>query len=168
MKILNSIDGFLNKIETVLLVSLLGTMVLLAFVQVVLRNAFGTGIMWGDTMVRHIVMWAGFMGAALATSDEKHISIDALTRFIPERIRHIVHIFTNLFALVVCHALALAAWAFVMQERDGGGELMLSIPTWTAMLVIPFGYWLLEFHFFVKMADNAASGLMPRKEGHQP
>ncbi|MCK7524997.1 MAG: TRAP transporter small permease [Ignavibacteriales bacterium] len=63
-------------------------MVLLAFAQVILRNVFGTGLVWGDTIVRHMVLWAGFVGGALASYEGRHISIDALTKFFPPRVKH--------------------------------------------------------------------------------
>jgi len=117
MTVLRLLDRILSKIELVFLVVFLGAMVTLAFGQVVLRNALGTGIPWADTIVRHLVLWAGFMGAAMATSAERHISIDALTKFLPQRAKHSVAVFTSLFAVIVCTFLAAAAWTRATQAR---------------------------------------------------
>ena len=81
------LDRILAKTETVVLVIFLGTMVVLAFLQVVLRNFFGTGLIWGDTLVRHMVLWAGFIGGALAAFEGRHISIDALTKYLSPRLQ---------------------------------------------------------------------------------
>lgn len=164
MKLLHSLDRFFYKIEYGLLVAFLGSMVILAFAQVVLRNFFDTGIFWADTIVRHLVLWAGFVGAALATSEERHISIDALTKFLSVRTRHIVLIFTSVFAAVVCYYLASAAWEYVLEEQIHGGELVLSIPTWVALLIIPAGYLLLALHFLIKAIDNLASTIIKKPE----
>ena len=154
MSLLRTLDKFFQKIELVLLVTFLGSMVLLAFTQVVLRNFFDTGFIWADTIVRHLVLWSAFVGAALATSEDRHISIDALTRFLSPRTKHIAMVFTSTFALVVCYYLAMAAWTYVFEERQYGGELVLSIQTWVALLIIPLGYHLLSFHFFVKAIES--------------
>ena len=154
MKLLGLLDRFFYRIEYALIVLFLGSMILLAFTQVVLRNIFGTGIVWADTIVRHLVLWLGFMGAAVATSDERHISIDAFTKFFPARIKHAVMILTSLFAVVVCYYLGTAAWGYVLEERTNGGDLVLGIPTWVALLIIPSGYFLLAFHFLVKVVQN--------------
>ena len=154
MKLLHALDRFFYKIEFGLLIAFLGSMVLLAFMQVVLRNFFGTGVIWADTIVRHLVLWSGFVGAALATSEERHISIDALTKFLSPRTKHIVLIFTSTFAAVVCYYLATAAWEYVLEERLHGGELVLGIQTWVALLIIPAGYILLAFHFLIKAIEN--------------
>jgi C4-dicarboxylate transporter, DctQ subunit len=154
MKLLGLLDRFFYRIEYALIVLFLGSMILLAFTQVVLRNFFGTGIVWADTVVRHLVLWLGFMGAAIATSDERHISIDAFTKFFPSRVKHAIMILTSLFAVVVCYYLSAAAWAYVLEERTNGGDLVLSIPTWVVLLIIPSGYLLLAFHFLVKAVQN--------------
>lgn len=159
MTLLRTINRYLTRLEFGFLVLFLGSMVLLSFLQVVLRNIFGTGIVWADTIIRHLVLWAGFTGAALATMEERHISIDALTKFFSPRVKRISHIITWLFAIVICFFLADASWTFVMDERVAGGELVLSIPTWVAILVIPVGYVLLAFHFLVKMLEDVFTPL---------
>lgn len=166
MTVLRTLDRFFYKMEYGLLVFFLGSMVILAFMQVVLRNFFGTGVVWADTIVRHLVLWSGFMGAALATDEERHISIDALTKFLSARTRHIVLIVTSTFAAIVCYYLASAAWVYVLEERANGGDLVLSIPTWVALLIIPAGYLLLAFHFLIKTVENAVTTLTGRTEAH--
>jgi TRAP-type C4-dicarboxylate transport system permease small subunit len=159
MKILRTLDGALAKVETGLLVLSLGSMVLLSFAQVVLRNLFGTGFVWGDTLVRHLVLWAGFIGGALAAFEGRHIGIDALTRFLSPRWKHLAAVLTSLFGTVACFFLAKAALTFTLDERAAGGDLVLNIPTWVAMVIIPFGYGLIMVHFAVKVVEHAADAL---------
>ena len=166
MRILRVLDRFFYRIEYALLVLFLGSMVILAFMQVVLRNFFGTGVIWADTIVRHLVLWSGFVGAALATSEERHISIDALTKFLSPHVKRIVLVITSLFAAVVCTFLASAAWTYLLEERANGGDLVLSIPTWVALLIIPVGYILLAFHFLIKACENALASLTGKTEVH--
>ena len=96
MKLLRALDRVLVRLETVLLVIFLGLMVILAFAQVVLRNVLGWGLLWGDPLVRQMVMWSGFMGAAIAASQDRHISIDALAKFLKGRVKDIVRVITSL------------------------------------------------------------------------
>lgn len=154
MTYLKLLDRALSKVESVLLIVFLGTMLLLAFAQVVLRNVFGTGFVWADTIVRHLVLWTGFVGAALAAGEGKHISIDALTKFVPPHTRRLVQVFTSVFAVLACCFLAEAAWTYLKAEHAEGVDLVLSIPTWVAILIIPAGYGLIAVHFLVKAVDN--------------
>jgi TRAP-type C4-dicarboxylate transport system permease small subunit len=165
MRILRSIDSVLVRVETVLLVAFLGVMVLLSFSQVVLRNVFGTGLLWADPLVRHLVLWAGFMGAAMATSTDRHISIEAFNKFLPERARHVVRVVTCLFAAAACWFLADAAWTFVLDERASGGEIALSIPSWVALLILPAGYFLIMIHFLLRVPRHVAGMLGKPGEG---
>jgi TRAP-type C4-dicarboxylate transport system permease small subunit len=157
MKVLRLLNRGLVRVETVLLVVFLGVTVVLAFAQVVMRNVFGTGLLWGDPLVRHLVLWTAFMGAAIATSEDRHISIDAINKFLPIRARHFVKVITSLFAAVTCYFLASAAWVFIQDERAAGGELVLSIPSWIGLSILPVGYVLLMIHFFLNSAEHTGS-----------
>lgn len=156
MAFLHRVDKLLVKIETVFLVLFLTAMIVLSFLQVVLRNFFDTGLLWADPLVRHLIIWVGFIGAAIATSEERHISIDAITKFIPARVQSAVRLITSLFALVVSYYLADAALTFLLDEKAYGGELFLSIPTWVAITIIPAGYALMAVHFLIKIIQHAA------------
>ena len=161
MTFLRALERLLVRVETVLLVVFLGAMVLLAFAQVVMRNVFDAGFLWGDPIVRQMVMWSGFMGAAIAASQDRHISIDALTKFLKGRVKDIVHVITSLFASAVCFYLAQAAWVFMQDERHSGGELISGIPSWIGLSIIPFGFGLLTIHFALSAIEHAGDAISP-------
>ena len=69
-------ERLLARGEGIALVALLAVMVTLAFAQVVLRH-FGAGLLWGETLLKQLVMWTGFLGAALAAESEKHFAWEA-------------------------------------------------------------------------------------------
>lgn len=154
MKAVLAIDRFLVRIEHAALVIFFSVMVVLAFTQVILRNLFDTGFLWADPLIRHLVIWVGFIGAAIATHDDRHIAIDALTKFIPARGKAIAKIGTALFAIVVCYYLSAAALTFLLAEKDAGGEMFLSVPTWVGLIIIPAGYGLIAIHSIVKIVEH--------------
>jgi len=157
MSLLRALNRLLVRVETVLLVAFLSIMIVFAFVQVVLRNLFSSGLLWGDPLVRQMVLWSGFVGAALAASQDRHISIDALTKFLSPRVKSGMQTVTNLFAAVVCYFLGASAWTFLLDERVSGSELFLGIPSWVGLLIIPLGYWLLGLHFALNMVQSGAA-----------
>lgn len=154
MRFLRSLSNVLVRIETAILVAVLAVMVVLAFGQVVLRNVFGTSILWIDPLVRQTVLWVGFVGAALATRDDRHISIDAFTKFVSPEIKSLVKIVTGLAAAVAAFFLALAAWGFLREEMASTGELFLGIPSWAGAVIIPAGYALITIHFLIGTAER--------------
>ncbi|MGA9118368.1 MAG: TRAP transporter small permease subunit [Bacteroidota bacterium] len=168
MKIVSLLKRILERTETALLVLFLSVMIVLAFAQVVMRNLFGTGFLWGDPLVRHMVLWSGFFGAALAASVERHISIDAVTKFLSERLKHLSSVVTNAFGGVVCFYLGLAAWGFMAEERINGGESFLGLPSWVGLTVIPVGYWLIMLHFGLNIVDHVAALVSHRTTEAKP
>ena len=155
MKWVKGLDSLLNKAESVLLILFLGVMVVLAFAQVVLRNVFSEGLLWGEILLRHLVLWIGFLGAALATSNERHINIDAFTRFLSPRVQKGIKVVTNVFAGFVCYLLLNAAVAFVWAEKESLNNVFGQIPAWYAEIIIPVGFGLIAFHFFVRAFVDA-------------
>ena len=84
MLFVQRLNAFVAKIESWILVAIVLLMVTMSFLQIILR-AFSIGILWGDIFLRHLVLWVGFIGASLATREEKHINIDVLSRLLNEK-----------------------------------------------------------------------------------
>lgn len=162
MRVLTTIDRWLNKAESALLMVLLIVMVFLAFAQVVLRIAFSTGFVWADIFLRHAVLWIGFLGGAIAVSSKRHINIDALTHFMSPKVHSAFSVFTNLFAAAVCVLLSIAAINFVKDEISSGTFVFNQIPSWYAETIIPVGFALFVFHFLVRAAGAVED--LKRKE----
>ena len=163
MKILKRIDKALTKAEEAVLITLLSVMVVMAFLQVVLRNLFSSGIFWADILLRHLLLWLGFLGAAIATSENRHINIDALRRFLTPRVRSVVEVVTDVFAAAICYLLAKSSWTFVLGEIADHRTVFENIPSWYAQIIIPVGFGLLVVHFAIR-AVLRAGGAAPEGE----
>ncbi len=165
MRILKTIDSWFNKAESALLIVLLIGMVVLAFAQVMLRIVFSAGMIWGDIVLRHSVLWIGFLGGALGISSNRHITIEAFAHFMSDRTRAMVSIFTNLFGAGICVLLAIAAVKFVTDEMASGSSVFGNIPSWYAEIIIPLGFSLFVFHFLVRAATSVQSVVSKEREG---
>ena len=158
MKFIGGVNKLLSFIERTIVVLFLGIMILLAFTQVVMRNFFGTGFLWADPFLRHMVLWIGFLGASLATQQEKHINIDLITRFFSPQKVNFVRIGTNLFASAICAGLANAGWTFLQNEIQTN-DILLTIgqtefPAWWFQLIIPVGFGLMSFRFLLRSIEH--------------
>ncbi|HID39358.1 MAG TPA: TRAP transporter small permease, partial [Calditrichaeota bacterium] len=148
-------DKIIAKIETWLLIVIVLVMVLFSFTQVLLRLLLDEGIMWADIFLRHLVLWVGFIGASLATRDNKHINIDLLNRYLKGKGDHVAAILINAFALFISFLLAKAGWRFVTDEREFGTMLFGNVPAWYFQLIIPIGFGLMSFRFFIHVLQGA-------------
>ncbi len=144
------LDRWLERAETTLIILIVLTMILLSFLQVVLRNFFSTSISWGDIFLRHLVLWIGFIGASLAAREGKHINIDVLSKLLSAKVKRISQVIVSLFSSMVCYFLMAASIGFVRMEQEGSSVLFAHIPTWTIQLIIPIGFGIMMFRFFVR------------------
>ena len=149
MKFLNKINNWISLLEDWILVSIVLFMVLMAFLQVILRNIFDMGIIWGDILLRHLVLWIGFIGASLATKNNKHINIDVLKRLHKGMSKRVINLVVNLVASFVAAYLAVAAWRFVMDEKEFATIIFNEIPAWPFQIIIPFGFALMSIRFII-------------------
>jgi TRAP-type C4-dicarboxylate transport system permease small subunit len=134
-------------------------MVALAFLQVVLRNLFETGILWGDILLRHLVLWVGFLGASLATREDKHIHVDILTKLVPSGLVPFIKICIHLFAVIICYVLARASYIFLTYEIEAGTTLFLDLPAWYFQIIMPVGFALIGFRFVLKILMRLIGGI---------
>jgi len=93
-----------------------------------------------DELLQHLVLWLGFVGAALATHEQRHLSIDVLTRLLPARWQPWRALVVDLAACLVCALMARAAWTFVRSEAAAGTVLTFGVPAWLAQSIIPLGF----------------------------
>ena len=150
MSLLHKIDRFFARIETGALVLSLGIMVFFAFLQVILRNFFSSSILWGDTFLRHLVLWVGFLGASLATLENRHINVDVFSRILPQKYKKWASFVINLFSAFISALLTRAAYVFIRDERAAETTLFLDIPLWLFMSIILIGFIIITFRFLIK------------------
>jgi TRAP-type C4-dicarboxylate transport system permease small subunit len=139
----------LLRLEDGLLVLLLTGVIGMACVQILLRNLFGTGVIWGDLMVRILVLWIGLIGAMVATRQGKHIHIDVITRFLPPRTKLGVDCAVEFFAAAVCLIVALYSLKLVRIEFVFGSTAFDHVPTWLCQTIIPLAFGVMAVRFLV-------------------
>ena len=76
-------------------------------------------------------------------------------KLIGPRLRNIFFIITNIFAAIVCWYLLLAAFTFVQGEAEAQTILLLNLPTWYFVVIIPIGYGIIAFRFVVSVIQTA-------------
>lgn len=138
---------WLHRFEDTLLASLLGSMILLACTQILLRNVFDSGLTWADPVLRVMVLWLGMLGALAASRGNRHIVIDVLSPIMPKPALRWTRLITSLFTAVVCAAVAWYAGQFVLSEWEYGGRGAADLPTalWASIIPLAFGLMALRF-----------------------
>ena len=148
------VDEIMARVEQILLVTFLGFMIGIAFLQILLRNFFSTGLDWGDSLVRNLVLWVGFIGATLATKEEKHINIDVVSRWLPSLGKNVATLIIHLFSFFVCCGLTYAALKFIKNEIQMENITFLDIPAWIPEMILPMTFGLMTFRFGLRSFKN--------------
>lgn len=148
------LNEWIGRIEGILLSVFLAAMVFLAFLQVVMRNVFNAGLPWADSVVRLMVLWVGFLGAALATKLGQNLTVEVLTKYLPERIRHIASMVVKVFASAVCIFLLCASFRFLADESSTGAQFLHLFPSWWTLTIIPATFILIPFHFVFGILED--------------
>ncbi len=149
-KIVDDINNFLEWIESFFIVLFIIVMLFLSFLQVVLRLIFHIGFVWADDLLRHIVLWVGFIGASIATKKNKHINIDIFSRTLPLKIKPFFESILLIFSSFISFLLFLAGVSFTKMEREFMEmSVTLKLPLWILMLIIPIGFLSMSIRFFV-------------------
>jgi TRAP-type C4-dicarboxylate transport system permease small subunit len=151
-------DRLFHYAEDALLVLLVALLAACSLAQIILREFFSTGLLWGDAFLRHGVLWLSFLGAARATSENRHITIDLMPRLLHRRGRAVVAVLSSLFSFGVCVVLFWAAWGFVQGERLAGGKVFAGIPYWWVETVFPFSFALMALRFGGRLAVGLFEG----------
>ncbi len=158
------IISYLQKLEDGILITLLLVMIIMAVLQIVLRNMFNSGILWGDGLVKVLVLWIGLVGAMIASRDNNHISIDVISRYLPESVKKLSDLLIYGFTTLVCGTMAYFSYTFVLLEKTDGMTAFAQVPAWICESIIPiaFGiicirYLILSFHTFTHMIKHSGS-----------
>lgn len=147
---LKRIFFFLNRLEEILLVSLLSLMILLGFLQILFRNVISVGLIWIDPLLRHLVLWVALLGASIATRENRHITIDLLSNRLNRKTLPWVLKGIHLFSALVCLLLVYPAIRFVQEESLVGKTLAMEIPLWVSQSIMPVMLLVLGLRFLAK------------------
>jgi C4-dicarboxylate transporter, DctM subunit len=134
---------FAARAEDAVSAAALTVMAVLPLLEIALRRSFGLGIPASGPIVQHLVLWVGFLGAAIAAREGKLLALASGT-FIPEgRWRRAADVFAAAVSSAVSALLAWGAVELVRAEREAGTMIGAGIPAWVAQLTLPIAFLLI-------------------------
>ena len=103
---------FINNVEETLIAFILGAMTLVTFINVVLRYAFNSQLIWGLELTLVLFAWLVILGISYAFKVTAHLGVDAVLNIVSPSLRRAM----TLLACAVCLAYALlllkGAWDY--------------------------------------------------------
>lgn len=155
MNRLFKIEDYIVTIEKFCIIAVVALLVILSFLQVFLRVIFHSGIVWLDPMLRHFVMWAGFIGAALSARYSKHFALDIFNKFASKRIKKYISTVILLITALASAFLFYAAFKFVRDEASAGSIAFyinhFAVKGWIAESILPISFLLIILHSLINI-----------------
>jgi C4-dicarboxylate transporter, DctQ subunit len=133
-----------NKIEEILIGSLLAIMVIITCLQVVLRYVFDSGIVWGLEATSYAFLWMVLLGLSYGVRTNSHIAVDLILNWLPSRSRRLLLLLSVSLGLI--YTLSMLYGTYVYIERLHFLEIYaqnISVPKWMLSAALPVGFLLL-------------------------
>jgi C4-dicarboxylate transporter, DctQ subunit len=148
----------LDRLEEILIASLMGAATVLIFVAVVHRYASGVPLLyplmhqihlsWAQELCIYMFVWMAKFGAAYGVRTGIHVGVDVLVNQLDERLRKKVILFGlscgALFTFIVGTMGAKFVYGLIDTDQTSPD---LELPSWIVYLAIPLGSYLMCFRF---------------------
>ena len=141
--------------ENAVLVLLLTTMILLAVGQIVLRLFFSIGFVWADELISLTVLWVAIVASVAAARSDRHLRIDAVSHFVPEKYARIPRVVVDAFAAGICMFLAWHAFRYIQLLVEFEDTVLTNVPAWIAFVVVPIAFTLMAYRFLLLSGKGA-------------
>ncbi len=144
---MSSLTKLTHLLEDSLLMLLLGSMIVLASGQIILRNFFDFGFIWIDPLLRLLVLWTGLIGATVASRDNKHIRIDLLSRYLSKDVHLFIQFLVGLFTSFICTIIAWHGASWVLLDYQDNLLGFQDLPAWIMESIIPLAFGLIALRY---------------------
>jgi TRAP-type C4-dicarboxylate transport system permease small subunit len=154
-------DRFGRLLENALLTLLLFGMIGLGSTQIFLRWGGAGSLAWGDEAVRIMVLWIALVAGVAAAREDRHISIDVLSRFLSPRLRVVAALLVDLFTAGVCAVLAWYSYEMVQFAFEDGDVLLGGLPAWWFQAIMPAGFLLISYRYIIWFGRRLLVAIRP-------
>jgi len=141
------LDKILNKIATLVkyfLGFLLGIMLISALFTVFTRYFLGKSFAWSEELIRYLIIWVSFLGAAIAYKEEGLVFFDMIVNAIKGKKRRNLLLFNNTITLIFIGYIFINSIQTIMmpsvaKQISIGLQISMVIP----FLAVPLGLGLM-------------------------
>src|SRR5690606_28264097 len=137
---------FVNRLEEGIIAFLLAAMVLLQFVQVILRYVFSAGLVWALEATTYMFAWMVMIGISYGIKAGSHIAVDALVNALPRGGKRTLGLIAVFLSAVYAVIMTYGGWNYFSTVwKIGVMAHELPIQRWILVSVLPLGFALLLF-----------------------
>lgn len=112
----NKIISFLDKIEEISLVIMYATMVLVIFIQVIMRYCFNNSLSWSEELGKFLFVWLSWIGISIGAKRGEHIKISILVDKLHPYAANAADILSDIIVVGICAVTAYYGISLVMSQ----------------------------------------------------
>lgn len=142
-----------NRIEELFLVYSLAVMVLVVFIQVIMRYLFNNSLSWSEELVRYLFIWQIWLGASVGIKNNDHIRIEIITKKLGTKQKEGLDILINILLLGFYVFLTVEGFVYlqsvIAKDMTSTG---LQIPLAVVYVSLPFGSAIVTIRLLCRIA----------------
>ncbi len=141
----------IHRLEELFFILIMLLIVICGLLPIGLRYFYSSGVTWTEPLSRQLVLWLALFGAGAATAENKHIAIDVIGHFLPNKSKAILTALISLVSASVCGVMTWISITFVRTEVKYAFPSSISdkLPEWYFELILPIGFFLLTIRMLL-------------------
>jgi TRAP-type C4-dicarboxylate transport system permease small subunit len=151
------IIGIIEKMIEWAITLIVGVMVLNIAVSVFSRYVLNHSFSWGEELGRYLMIWAGFLGAALAMKADEHIGLTSIVDALPKALGKIVRILARCIVLAFLLIILFNSFRHLKGlniQRSSAMEVPMIVPYFS----VTIGVFLMAIEEFLHILKALAGG----------
>lgn len=140
--------------EDILALTVFVLLAFIPFVETVSRLFGGSGVPASPVLVQHLTLWIGFVGAVLATRQNRLLALTTKPLFRPDEDFHIGRWLAKNVSFIVMIMLMWGSFRLVQIEYQFPVNIAPNIPRWFVMSIMPLGFGLMAVQIFYSSFSN--------------
>ncbi|WP_338946764.1 TRAP transporter small permease [Fusobacterium canifelinum] len=98
----NKTVQILDKLEEAILVGMFTLMVIIIFVQVIMRYIFNNSLSWSEELGKFLFVWISWLGISIGAKRKEHIKITMFIDRCSPQLKFMCDILSEFVVLVIC------------------------------------------------------------------
>lgn len=140
---------FYARMEDVLVGLFMTSVIFISVGQILCRWLHINGMVWSDGFMRYSVLWIAMLGAAIATRESQHITVEIPSLFIKGRWINLYKGLVSTIATLVSVLLLIASWNYWHEEMEMEQMAFASVSTGMAISIMPYCFTIISLRFLL-------------------
>ena len=145
---------YINRFENALTICVFSILTIFPAIEIFTRILGRPGVPASPILVQHMTLWIGFIGAVLATRQNKLLSLTRVPLFSSDKVFNNGRWIAKNISFVIIGSLFWGSISLVMIEYNYPIQISPGVYRWFIQLIMPAGFLLIAFQIFLKSSKE--------------